>query len=223
MSRKASTPVFPTFAASHRLFLRFRFAAHSFVTALSSYVYDTAIRSNFDPFLAALSQSQEAATSHPQFTDAFSLADYHSSVMDDILSACLLRSGQKSVGDLLRGSLEIILEFGLLMSDVVAGRLQEYQAVSRLEDLFKQYRNKLTTLVCLLYTRHLWCFLMQPLQVKVLSALVERGTMAGRSSAEAQLPGSNPGSRVNDCLADLLVRIDIADWWRGSGNGVSTE
>ncbi|KAH8083806.1 Spc98 family-domain-containing protein [Cristinia sonorae] len=156
MSRRPNKPLFPTFAASHKLFLHFRFVSHAFVAALSSYVYDTAIRRNFDAFLALLTPpSEDATTRTVPFTDVFALADYHSNMMDDMLSACLLRSGQKPVGDLLRGALDIILEFGLLMSDIHAGHLKEYQAVSDLETLFKQFYVKTTTLV---RGRSLSCF-----------------------------------------------------------------
>lgn len=149
MTRKNAQPLFPTFTPSHRLFLRFRFISHAFITALSSYVYDIAIRSNFDAFLVILESPPENLKGRAtHFPDVFALADYHSNVMDDILSACLLRSGQKPVGDLLRGALEIMLDFGLLMSDVVTGQTKEYQAVSPLNTLFNAFRLKITTLVC---------------------------------------------------------------------------
>ncbi|TCD62598.1 hypothetical protein EIP91_006644 [Steccherinum ochraceum] len=197
-SRRNAKPVFPTFTASQKLFFHFRFVSHAFVAALSSYVYDIALGSNFDAFLAVLAPSPEAPSRQraAHFPDVFALSEYHSSVMDDILSACLLRSGQKPVGDLLRGALEIILAFGLLMSDIVADRMEEYDAVAPLEELFRQFYNKVTTVV------------------KVLNTLVERGAMAGRPSAEHKLSNWRPVSRVTDCLSDLLVRIDVAEWWR---------
>lgn len=149
MTRRTSSPLFPTFTASQKLFFHFRFVSQAFVTSLSSYVYDTAIRRNFDAFFAAMALSG-STTRASLFSDVFSIAEYHSLVMDDILSACLLRSGQKDVGDLLRGALEIILEFGLLMSDIITGKLKEYQAVHDLERILKTFRTKVITLVRLL-------------------------------------------------------------------------
>ena len=156
MSRSSIKPIFPTFTASRKLFLHFRFVSQGFVTALSSYVYDTGIRRNFDAFLDVLSPvTKDLTAKHPpKFEDVFALADYHSSVMDDILSACLLRSGQKPVGDLLRGALEIILDFGLLISDISADQIEEYEAVSSLERLFTQFHTKVTTLVCRILAWH---------------------------------------------------------------------
>lgn len=122
--------------------------ASSFVTALSSYVYDTAIGSNFDAFIAKLESVQDcSATDRPRFSDAFSLADGHSDLLDNTLGACLLRSSQKAVGELLRSILHTILEFGILMSDLKQGNLQEYQAIEPLEQLFADFREKMVTFV----------------------------------------------------------------------------
>jgi len=77
-------PLFPTLTFANNLLLRFRFAAQSFVSVLASHVPDVAVRGNVDPFLALLTPST--------FTDVFELADAHSDMMDDVLSACLLRS-----------------------------------------------------------------------------------------------------------------------------------
>jgi hypothetical protein len=69
-------------------------------------------------------------------------------MLDNILSSCLLRSGQKAVGDLLRGVLELVLELGILAGDLKRGRLEEYQAAPLLEDLYATFRGKMSTLVC---------------------------------------------------------------------------
>lgn len=122
------------------------------MTSLLSYIFDTAIGGNFDPFLARLSPGAESPPGterNSDFSDVFQLADTHSSVLDSILSACLLRSGQKPVGDLLRGTLEVILELGILAGDLQRGRLEEYQAAILLEELYDKFRSKMSTLVCL--------------------------------------------------------------------------
>lgn len=51
-------------------------------------------------------------------------------------------------------------------------------------------------------------------QVKVLGALVDRGSMSGHLTAESYLPTLKPTARVADCISELLVRIDVAEWWR---------
>jgi hypothetical protein len=75
------------------------------------------------------------------------MAECHSSVLDDILSACLLRSYQRTAGDLLRNTLEVVLEFCVLVGDLKDGRVEEYQASSALEVLYASFRKKVSTLV----------------------------------------------------------------------------
>jgi hypothetical protein len=67
--------------------------------------------------------------------------------MNDILSACLMRSAQRAAGDLLRESLELILELCVMIGDLNDGRLQEYEASSALDVLFAAFRKKMSTLV----------------------------------------------------------------------------
>ncbi|KAJ7880996.1 gamma-tubulin complex, DGRIP91/SPC98 component protein [Mycena olivaceomarginata] len=144
MCRPAARPLFPTLTPSNKLLLHFRFIAHAFVSTLSEYVLDTAIGGNFDPFLASLSLSQPAYDGHSLgFSDVFALAKAHSALMDDVLSACLLRSSQRAAGDLLRQALELVLEFAVLVGERKTGRLEEYEAAPRLGDLAGRFRAKM--------------------------------------------------------------------------------
>jgi len=137
--------LFPTLNQSRKLLAHFRFVAHSFVTTLSAYIFDVAIGGNFDAFLARVTACRLGTSS--EFTDVFSVAEAHSAVLNDILSACLMRSAQRAAGDLLRGSLELILEFCVMIGDLNDGRLQECQASSVLDVLFAAFREKMSTLV----------------------------------------------------------------------------
>lgn len=159
--RAVATFLFPTLTQSRKLLLHFRFIAQAFVSSLSGYVFDTAIGGNFDPFLARLCTDTTAtATSTFEtyndnnndggFSDVFELAQRHSALLDDILSACLLRSGQRGVGDLLRHSLELVLEFTIVVGELQRERIQEYQAAPLIQELFKKFCLKMTTLVCIL-------------------------------------------------------------------------
>ena len=150
--RAVATYLFPTLTPSRKLLLHFRFIAQTFVSSLSGYVFDTAIGGNFDPFLARLSGNSSAPDSPNVnglgFSDVFDLAQRHSALLDDVLSACLLRSGQRGVGDLLRQCLELVLEFTVVVGELHRERLQEYQAAALVEDLFRRFTVKTTTLVC---------------------------------------------------------------------------
>lgn len=142
LSRTRNAPLFPTFSSTNAQFLNLRFLVQKFVMQFTSYIYDTAIRGNFDAFLAML-ENRELQ----QFPDIFALAEYHSNVMDDVLTACLLRSGQRAAGDALRACLETILELGVLAGELARGRIPEYKAKHALEGLHKAFRAKMTRLV----------------------------------------------------------------------------
>jgi Gamma tubulin complex component C-terminal len=143
MTRSSSNPLFPTLPSARKRLLHFRFVAHSFVSNTSSYVFDTAIKGNFDPFVAQLSHSS------PIFSDVFALSRAHSALLDDILSACLLRSGQKAVGEVLRCALELVLEFAVVVGDLWGGRMEEYKAAMVLEDVERRFLEKMNVLVSL--------------------------------------------------------------------------
>jgi hypothetical protein len=130
----------------------FRFAAHAFVSALASYVYDSAIRSQLDAFLAdvvrhASRRPHAGAARSAHFTDVFALADYHSAVLDDILFACLLRSGQRVAAVTMQRCLETILELGVLMGKLRLRQIEEYQAAPELEALWDTFCRQKSRLV----------------------------------------------------------------------------
>lgn len=146
LSRPRTKPLFDTLAKTNALFLHFRFMAHTFVAQLCSYVYDTAIRGHFDAFLHKLSALNGGHNEY-RFSDIFELAQHHSDVLDNILIACLLRSGQKAAGDALRMCLETVMELGVLAGELSRGRIEEYQAKSRLEELYSAFKRRVSRLV----------------------------------------------------------------------------
>ncbi|KAG2032451.1 Spc98 family-domain-containing protein [Suillus americanus] len=186
---------FPTLSQSRKLLTHFRFVAHSFVTTLSAYIFDVAIGGNFDAFLARV-----AAGTSSEFADVFSVTEAHSAVLNDILSACLMRSAQRAAGDLLRGSLELILEFCVMIGDLNDGRLQEYQASSALDVLFAAFREKMSTLI------------------KVLEVLLEKDLKS--SQRQELLLALQEQSDVRhapggvEALRHLILRLDINEWWK---------
>lgn len=190
--------LFPTLNQSRKLLTHFRFVAHSFVTTLSAYIFDVAIGGNFDAFLARVAACRLGTSS--EFTDVFSVAEAHSAVLNDILSACLIRSAQREAGDLLSGSLELILELCIMIGDLNDGRLQEYQASSALDVLFAAFRNKMTTMI------------------KVLEVLLEKDLKS--SQRQELLLALQEQSDVRhapgavEALRHLILRLDINEWWK---------
>ncbi|KAJ7091104.1 Spc98 family-domain-containing protein [Mycena epipterygia] len=195
--RSASKPLFSTFAQSNKLLLHLRFIAHSFVSTLSGYVLDTAIGGNFDPFLARLVPTD---AQRPAFSDVFALAKAHSALMDDVLSACLLRSGQRAAGDLLRQALELVLELAVLVGDLKTGRLQEYQAAPLLDDLAPRFHAKMAALT------------------KSLKALADKGPLPGDSELDVAQIGHGR-RRTGGIQAIAHLSESLSDWWLGTVTG----
>ncbi|KAJ7066627.1 gamma-tubulin complex, DGRIP91/SPC98 component protein [Mycena amicta] len=188
MSRSAQRPLFPTLAKSNQLLLHFRFIAQSFVQNLSSYVLDTAISGNFEPFLAWVSLPS-SGYSDAHFTDVFSLAKAHSQLMDDVLAACLLRSSQRVAGDLLRQALELVLEFSVVVGERWEGRLEEYQAAPVLEELAGRFRRRMGSLI------------------RALKLLVDKGPT---EEVDIRRDGRQPTGGVQ-AVAHFLE--SLTEWW----------
>ncbi|KIY53093.1 hypothetical protein FISHEDRAFT_33969 [Fistulina hepatica ATCC 64428] len=193
LTSRASNSLLPTFSQKQRRLLHFRFISNTLVSALMTHVFDTAIRGNFDVFLKKLD-----AGIHDRdkgFSDVFALGKAHSVMMDDILSACLLRSGQRAVADLLRQLLTLVLDFANLCGEINAKRIEEYQAVLRLDDLYIYFRSKMMTLT------------------KVLQGFANKDLVA---ALDFQIQGlgdrSKPVGGV-EALTHLLLRLDLGNWW----------
>jgi hypothetical protein len=147
LSRSHKKPLFDTLVKCNTLFIHFRFLAHTFVAQLCSYVYDTAIRRHFDSLLLNIS-TIEGDCDRRRFSDVFELARCHSDVLDNILIACLLRSGQKPAGDALRMCLETVMELGILAGELSRGRIEEHRAESTLKELYSAFKRRVSRLVC---------------------------------------------------------------------------
>jgi hypothetical protein len=140
MTRDHRAPLFATLTPANRQLQHFRFAAHAFVEALTSYALDSVLRGKYDAFLHALDGA-------PAFADVFALVEAHSGVLDDVLSALLLRSAQRSGADLLRGCLEIVLDLCTVCGEMRRARLEEYKAAPMVEELFGRFKRRLAALV----------------------------------------------------------------------------
>ncbi|PPQ70803.1 hypothetical protein CVT25_000030 [Psilocybe cyanescens] len=202
--RNIANSLFPTLSQSRKLLLHFRFVSQAFVSSLSGYVFDTAIGGNFDPFLALLSgrgagtnyaNDADPAPKYTGFSDVFELAQRHSALLDDILSACLLRSGQRGVGDLLRHCLELVLEFTIVVGELHRGRIEEYQAAPMIEELFRKFCTKMTTFT------------------KVLKGLVDKSPSASSLPFTSHVHSNHGPTGGLEALHHLLVCIDLTSWW----------
>lgn len=166
------------------------------------------------------------------FADVFSLAEHHSRVLDDVLSACLLRSGQKAVGDLLRQCMELVLELGVLAGELRDGHAEEYEAALALEEVWARFRTKMTMFVSVfpsslgLRVGWIWADGCVDAQVKVLKALVEKeADSSGLVLSEIPLHMMQGHRRVSGTTANLhqlLLRLNMSDWWTKSDSARTT-
>jgi hypothetical protein len=148
------------------------------------------------------------------FSDVFELAQCHSALLDNILSACLLRSGQRGVGDLLRHSLEWVLEFMIVVGELHRARIQEYQAALLIQELFKKFCLKMTTLVCYLSAFPWFDVLMlkTPCKTKVLKGLVDKSLSSSKLVLEMYAGRRRHPTGGLDALYHLLIRLDLTEW-----------
>ncbi|KAJ7077325.1 gamma-tubulin complex, DGRIP91/SPC98 component protein [Mycena belliarum] len=197
MCRPAARPLFPTLSASQKLLLHLRFIAQAFVARLGHYVRNTAIGGNFRPFLGHLQMQVDLVhggehdEAQSAFLDVFALSRAHAALMDDVLSACLLRSAQRAAGDSLRQALELVLELAVLVGQRATGRLEEYEAAPLLSDLSKRFRGRMAHLT------------------KALRALGEKG---GESEVESVEQGRKlRGTGGIEAVAHLAE--SLSGWW----------
>ncbi|KAH8828353.1 Spc98 family-domain-containing protein [Flagelloscypha sp. PMI_526] len=130
MIRDHKQPPFPTLDRSRRILLHLWRSGITFIRSLSSYLFDVAIGIQFNAFFQELDAS---ADEQRGFRDVFTLALGHSSLLDDVLSACLLRSAQGAVGDIIRQILELLLQVCVLVGDQKLGRVREAEAAETME------------------------------------------------------------------------------------------
>ena len=103
-----------------------QFRIQSFLSSFTDYVYDVAIRENFDVFLQDLCTSASAEQTEtdtetkvrrvtPRLGDIFEVGKRHSSVLDRIMTACLLRGPQKGMFARLEVCLGCVVRLGVLV------------------------------------------------------------------------------------------------------------
>lgn len=142
-----------------------RFQVTLFMSTLTTYIFDSAIGTNFSTFLARLTKLRHGVPDGPQTSaddahdnpiaedeelrDVFSILAYHSAVMDRILEACLLKARHRSIAASLTECLDYIIILGKVVVDINSGRLSEEGAERALTNLHASFEAAMTSLVCL--------------------------------------------------------------------------
>jgi hypothetical protein len=145
---------------AHRLLLRFRFQTHSFVSALTSYIFDCAIGTHFNAFMRRLDsvvqqirlhsrQERDGEDGFPSVPDVFALMNDHSKMLDKILGACMLRTPQRAIAEVVTDILSNILDLGTLVGDMKRGIVDDPTGEARVNKLYYTFERKMFTFVCL--------------------------------------------------------------------------
>lgn len=148
---------------STKLLQRFSRQIQSFTDSSIGYVFDSAIGSHWKTFTSRLQSLKSeysstglrrSQTSHSneeeedqELHDVFSILDYHTDVLDKILTACLLKARLNSANAALRRPLNIVLALARLLKDLREGRRSAEKAASMLVDLHRHWNASMKNLV----------------------------------------------------------------------------
>ena len=146
---------------AYRLLLRFRFQTHSFVSTLTSYIFDSAIGTHFNAFMRRFDsvaqqirlhshQERDGDERFPSLPDVFELMNDHSKMLDRILGACMLRTQQRAIAEVVTDILSNVLNLGTLVGDMKRGITDEVNGETKMKKLYYTFERKMFTLVCLL-------------------------------------------------------------------------
>lgn len=107
---------------------RYRFQMQQFMSALESYVHDTAIHATWIPFMQHVTDMHQ--NKPPQNKDSLdyvsiimephAFRDYHEHILDCILFQCFLKQSQTRILQLLHPILQGIVFFGVVLDDYQA-------------------------------------------------------------------------------------------------------
>lgn len=152
--------ILPNRPEAQRVFHHLRFQTNAFISALSTYIADSAIGANYNTFMERLvklrhgvSEQSPSSSSAPEdvpleeLRDVFSILAYHSAVMDKILEACLLKTRHRSVGASLVSCMDSVLHLGKLVVGLKAGTMSEETAERKLRKIHDSFHSAMENLV----------------------------------------------------------------------------
>ena len=156
--------------------------------------------------------------------DVFELMNDHSKVLDRILGACMLRTQQRAIAEVVTDILSNVLDLGTLVGDMKRGIVDDSTGEARVKKLYNTFERRMFTFVCLFSISG---SVPQPTlnlsQIKVLKALDDKGEIRSllssismnTSDKDYALLASRMGAGKKEGadLSDLLLRLDLGGWW----------
>lgn len=182
--------------------MRFRIEAHHFITALSSYFYDTGIAGpwkSFEHWLNGIEANMAcgSADSNPKHVPGPErLREFHERILDQIMLALMLRKRQRPVMKLLEEIFGLILKFGKSI------RIQA-MGVEKVEDsiefdvvaLYKAFKQKVDVFVT------------------VCRGLSEKGGLGMKTEKELLSDEKSQGGLEENVILRLLVRLEMRNYY----------
>ena len=156
--------------------------------------------------------------------DVFELMDDHSKMLDKILGACMLRTQQRAIAEVVTDILSNVLNLGTLVGDMKRGIVDDSNGETKMKKLYYVFERKMFTFVCLLSIRlSISQRTLNLLQIKVLKALDDKGEIkallssivTNTSDKDYALLASRMGAGKKEGagLSDLLLLLDLGGWW----------
>jgi hypothetical protein len=162
IDHQSAGKILRTHPAALKGFRGLRFRIYAFVASFTSYVYDSAIRTHYDAFIDRLVSVRDglSASSHrhgahdhegdaedEDLHDIFQVSARHSTALDRIMTALLLRGPQKNMNARLTACMDVILAFGYLAVQMEEEVVGVEKAVEKIYYLSKQWRTNMLELV----------------------------------------------------------------------------
>jgi len=94
-------------------------------------------------------QERNGDEGSPSVPDVFELMNDHSKMLDKILGACMLRTQQRAIAEVVTDILSIVLDLGTLVGDIKRGIVDDSTGESRVKKLYHTFERKMFTFVCL--------------------------------------------------------------------------
>ena len=83
----------------------------------------------------------------PSVPDVFELMNDHSKMLDKVLGACMLRTQQHAIAEVVTDILSNVLNLGTLVGDMKRGIVDDSTGEARIKELYRTFERRMFTLV----------------------------------------------------------------------------
>lgn len=147
------------------LIFKYRFQMDQFISALQSYIHDTAIEATWSSFMQNVHAMQTQQTPNNNSSKDYvlvimephSFRDYHDHVLDRILFQCFLKQSQTRIFQVIRPIMEDVIFFSSILDDYAGKEIEHEDKLSmkcrRIFEQFQQHTQVFVKVLQLLETK----------------------------------------------------------------------